>query len=210
MIPPDNILLEACVETLDEAIAAERSGAHRLELCSRLDLDGLTPPVDLIRHVIEAVTIPVKVMIRPREGDFNYNAAELEMMKTDIQLCKSLGIYGVVLGLLDDSNQLDLEKISLLADLAAPLNVTIHKAIDQCGDPLREIRSLKGMKKVHAVLTSGKMPTAREGHNLIRSLIHEAGEDLSIIAAGKITSKNLGEIHAMIGAREYHGRQIVG
>jgi copper homeostasis protein len=207
---PDNILLEACVETLEEAIAAERLGAHRLELCARLDLDGITPPVDLIRHVREAVQIPVKVMIRPRAGNFIYTSGELELMKRDIMICKSLGIHGVVIGLLDENNQLDLESIYLLADLAAPMNVTLHKAIDLCNDPVREIRSLKKMRKVHAVLTSGKMPTAQEGQGLIRSLIHEAGKDLTIIAAGKVTSKNLGELHTLIEAKEYHGRHIVG
>ena len=203
------LTLEACVESLMEALHAEKEGAHRLELCSRLDLDGLTPDTELTRNLLDAVKIPVKVMIRPRAGDFYYTESEVGFMAEQIQSFKESGVFGVVFGMLEKDDRLNISQIEYLAKVARPLEVTIHKAIDLCDDPLNEIRKLKRTGLVHAVLSSGAAPTAREGQIMLRNMIREAGEDIRIIAAGKITAQNLPELHRAIGAREYHGRSIV-
>lgn len=204
----NNLVLEACVETPEEAIRAELNGAHRLELCSRLDLDGLTPNVELTKEVLQKVSIPVKVMIRPRGGDFVYSIEELEQMKKEIQSFKALPVQGVVFGMIDDKNHLNLDQIRDLAKLAAGFEVTIHKAIDHCDNPVAEAVKLSKIHGVTCVLTSGGAKTAIEGQEVIRRMFSEA-QPLRIIAAGRITNSNLEEIHRLIGGWEYHGRNIV-
>lgn len=205
-----NILFEACVETRDEAILAERMGAHRIELCSRLDLDGLSPDKELIKKVTSAVGIPVKVMIRPRSGSFIYNLDELNTIKDSIQFCKNNGVQGVVFGMLDKKNMLQYEQIEMLSKLASPLEVTIHKAIDRTPDPVASVSGLLQIENITSVLTSGGAESAFDGYKIIKEMMRAAKEKITIIAAGKITKSNLVEVHQLIGAREYHGRKIVG
>jgi copper homeostasis protein len=203
------MILEACVETLEEAIKAEQNGAHRLELCSHLDLDGLTPDIKMTECVLQTVSIPVKVMIRPRAGNFIYSNEELEVMKEDILSFKKKNIKGFVFGILDHQNHLNLNQIKTLAGLAHPLDITIHKAIDLCPDPVKEVEKLLRIKKVTSVLISGGKNTAIEGCDTIRKMIKSAGDSLTIISAGCITSSNLQEVHELIKGTEYHGRKIV-
>ena len=126
-----NIVKEACVERLDEAILAEKNGAHRIELCSRLDLDGLTPHRNMIKDVINSVKIPVKVMIRPRGGNFVYDGKELDVMKEDILYCKRVNVSGIVFGVLKDDKTVDLIATRLLTDTSDGLEITFNKAIDE-------------------------------------------------------------------------------
>lgn len=205
-----NILFEACVETRDEAILAERMGAHRIELCSRLDLDGLSPDTELIKEVANRVRLPVKVMIRPRSGSFIYNLDELNTIKDSIQFCKNNGVQGVVFGMLDTKNMLQYEQIEMLSKLASPLEVTIHKAIDRTPDPVASVSGLLQIENITSVLTSGGAESAFDGYKIIKEMMRAAKEKITIIAAGKITKSNLVEVHQLIGAREYHGRKIVG
>lgn len=204
-----DIILEACAETLSQSVNAARKGADRLELCDRLDLDGITPPPDLIRAVKAAVSIPVRVMIRPRGGSFIYSAEEIEIMKRDIMMCHDIGVDGVVLGILTEDNMLDIQSMRPLIALAGPMNVVIHKAIDLTADPLSEMRRLQAVEGVTAILTSGGQETALAGAGLIRQMV-AAREHLGIIAAGRINNDNLETIRQMTGASEFHGKKIVG
>lgn len=203
-------ILEACVETLEEAIKAEQLGAHRLELCSRLDLDGLTPGIELTKQVLDKVGISVKVMIRPRAGDFVYTNQEFQQMKEEIISFRKLRIIGVVFGILDENNKLNLPQLKMLAELASPLEVTIHKAIDLTPNLLESVSELTKIQAVSSILTSGGVSTAMQGAETLRKMINCAGDSLTIIAAGRITKQNLAKVHQQIGAREYHGRRIVG
>ena len=204
------IIREACVENVDQALQAQVLGADRIELCGRLDLDGLTPSEETISGAVRLLTIPVKVMIRPREGDFHYNTEEMDAMLESIDYCKQQNVSGVVFGVLNDQGELDMEAIKLLADRAAPMEVTIHKAIDYVKDPVAAVKALRSLHKVCAVLTSGKAETAYEGQDIIREMIQAAGNDLHIIVAGKVREDNIEALHKKIKASEYHGRKIVG
>ena len=204
-----DLIKEACVQTLDEALLAQQNGADRIELCSRLDLDGLTPNRNLIRIVESRLTIPIKVMIRPREGNFNYNDQELSQMKDDILFCKSLNISGVVFGMLNKENAIDIESTGALSDIAGELDVTFHKAIDQVVSIFSELDTLKNLTKVSSVLTSGGANNAKSGSVVIKKMIDRVGDKVVIIPAGNITKDNLNKIHSFIGAKEYHGRKIV-
>jgi copper homeostasis protein len=204
-----HLILEACVETLEEAIYAEQRGALRLELCANLYLDGTTPDSELIIDVLSHVTIPVKVMIRPREGDFVYSDEEFNTMLESIKICKSLGVSGVVSGILREDNTLDLDRLNILAGLANPLPVTVHKCIDLVPDIFDAIEALNQIPGVQSILSSGQADTAEHGAELLKRMLQACGEKLRLIVAGKVTQENLAELVLTIGAREYHGRRIV-
>jgi len=205
-----SIIKEACVESLDEAILAEKNGADRIELCSRLDLDGLTPNRELIKDVIDALTIPIKVMIRPREGDFVYNEKEIDIMKDEILYCKTVNVSGVVFGILKKDKTVDLKKTRLLSDIAPNLEMTFHKAIDQVSSIFTELDKLKSNRAISSILTSGGPKNANNGRDMLKEMANNYKDHFVIIPAGKITEQNINKIHDLIGAREYHGRKIVG
>ena len=204
-----DIIKESCVQTLDEALIAEKNGANRIELCSRLDLDGLTPNRELITKVATRIKIPIKVMIRPRSVDFNYTDQEIDKMKDDILFCKSLCVFGVVFGILNKKNSINIEATKTLTDIAAGLDVTFHKAIDRVVSIFSELDRLKKIAKISSVLTSGGANNAKSGSAVIKKMIDSVGDRMAIIPAGSITKNNLNEIHSIIGAKEYHGRNIV-
>ena len=203
-------LVEACVENLEAAIEAEKNGAHRIELCADLANDGLTPSDDLLISVFEKVKIPIRAMIRPRTGNFWYSKSEIKQMKSSILFCKKLRIEGVVFGLLMKDNTVDVENTNALAKLAFPLKVTFHKAIDETPDIFKAVEILAKINEISAVLTTGKMPTAMEGNQILNQLVQKFGNKIDIIAAGKITPHNLPELHKLIKGEWYHGRRIVG
>jgi len=200
---------ESCLETWEEAIFAEKNGADRIELCADLANDGLTPDKELIKKVFENVDIPVRVMIRPRAGDFFYSKGELEQMKRTILFCKKMKVEGVVFGLLNENKTVDIENTKLLADLAYPLKVTFHKAIDATPDIYEAVELISKIKSISSVLTSGGKPTAREGSIVLKNLVEQFDSKLDIISAGKVATSNIDEIHQLIGGRWYHGRKIV-
>lgn len=201
--------IEACVETLDEAILAEKKGATRLELCSHLEVNGLTPPLELVKQVMAEVSIPIKVMIRPRQGSFMYTPPEILKMTGSIYAMKDLGVYGVVFGLLNKYRGVDFINAASLAEIAKPLNVTFHKAIDYTHNILEGIDILSDISSIDAVLTSGGKPTATDGIITINKMIQRAASKLEIIAAGKVTSLNLDELSTKINTSSFHGRRIV-
>lgn len=203
-------LLEACVDDETQALRAQSQGAGRIELCARLDLDGLTPDPDFIRFALSSLRIPVHVMIRPRGGDFVYSPEELEVMRQEIAFCKSIGVLGVVFGVLRADRQLDLPMIAELAAFARPMKVVIHKAIDLTPDPVAAVKALRAAKAADYVLSSGGATTADQGAEVLRDMIDAGGDEVTVIAAGKITQANLQEMQEKIGAKEYHGRLIVG
>ena len=204
-----NIVKEACVERLDEAILAEKNGANRIELCSRLDLDGLTPHRNMIKDVINSVKIPVKVMIRPRAGNFVYHDQELDVMKDDILYCKRVNVSGIVFGVLKEDKTVDLLATRLLSDMASGLEITFHKAIDEVSSIFPELDRLRSIQAVTNVLTSGGADSAMEGCDTIKEMVNRFKGQLTIIAAGKITEQNIVKVHELTGAEEYHGRKIV-
>jgi len=204
------MIIEACVESYEEAVRAQELGASRLELCACLEVGGTTPDYDLIKKVMETVKIPVKVMIRPRGGNFIYTQKELSTMINNILKCKSLGVEEIVFGILTDNNEMNLTQTKDLAELADPMSITIHKAIDRVVDPEGTIKSLREIPNVVGVLTSGQAPTAVEGIRMLKKMLNSCGEDIELIVAGKVTPENLPFLIDEIGAKAYHGRKIVG
>jgi len=203
------LILEACVETLEEALVAEQRRANRIELCSALDQDGLTPSQELTLQCIEQLTIPVMAMVRPRGGNFVYSESEIQQMESEIVFFKQTGVTGVVFGLLTNEGLLDIENTRRLARLASPLEVTFHKAIDYSADVYLSFRELNDIEGVTRVLTSGGKDTAWNGREIIKQMQELPGRKLKIIAAGKVIPQNRNQIAEFTGVDELHGKRIV-
>lgn len=204
------MIKEACVETYEEAILAEERGANRIELCSDLANDGLTPSFELMKKTISNLKIPVMTMVRPRAGNFVYSEEEIGEMKLEIDLAKKAGASGIVFGLLTSDNKIDIKNTQILADYAVPLPVTFHKAIDELENPVDGVIELLKIENIKRILTSGGKPTAWEGQETIRKMIQAAGDKIIILVAGKVLDSNVEEIRKITGVRELHGRRIVG
>ena len=204
------LIREACVETFQEARRAQEQGAERIELCARLDLGGITPSYALIESIRKELSIPIMVMIRPRGGNFVYDPMEIKVMRQNIETCKKIGITGVVFGLLQRSGTIDPKQTEHLVELAYPLEVTFHKAIDETPDPVAAIEELTRIKGITRVLSSGGAESALEGASVLNEMIDRAKNKLIIIAGGKVTSDNLEEVAKAIHTSEFHGKKIVG
>ena len=204
------IFIECCVESLSEALIAEKRGADQLELCSDLANDGLTPDTVLAEKILETISIPLKVMIRHRKGDFFYDKSDISIIRNQINSMKLIGIKHVVFGSLTHLNRINLEQIKMVSEWAYPMNITYHKAIDLSENFFEDAELLLQFKNVKSLLTSGQSPTAEKGYLTLKRLLADFGKNIKIISAGSITDKNLNKIHNMIRGRYYHGRKILG
>ena len=202
------MIKEACVESFEKAKEAQDKGANRIELCENLAVGGTTPSYGTVKICLEKLNIPIFPMIRARGGNFIYSKNEIEIMKEDIKIFKELGVKGVVLGCLTSDNKIDLELTRELVDLAYPMEVTFHKAIDEITNPLDYIDDLVNIG-IKRILTSGGKATALEGKDLINEMIKKSNERLKVVVAGKVTKENLNELSNLISANEFHGKLIV-
>ncbi len=209
--PTRPVIIESCVESLEEATRAAKNGAHRLELCARLDLEGLTPSTELI-SATQALGLPIKVMIRPRAGDFSYDAEDKALIANHIENVKTEGIRHIVYGSLKDG-RLDIDDLKTVYKQADPVSMTIHKAIDQSEAPLKDVLELvkwAHLDKVNlAILSSGQAATAMEGAFRLQRMQQLCKDDIELIVAGKVTPKNLEQLKMIIPAPAFHGRMIV-
>jgi copper homeostasis protein len=196
-------LLEISVESLASAIAAERGGAHRIELCSDLSVGGVTPNAELMRSARAAVKVPIFVMIRPRGGNFFYSGSELAQMRRDIELAKYCKMDGVVLGILHADNTVDIEDTGELVKTASPLPVTFHRAFDETPD-LHEALEAVIQTGATRILTSGGKPTAAEGTAVLADLVAVAADRIIILPGGGINTSNFPAIVRATRAPEFH------
>jgi len=213
------MIIESCVDSHENSLKAQQKGASQIELCSRLDLDGLSPGYELTKKVLADLEIPVKVMVRPRAGDFEYTDSDKAQIRATIDEYKELEVTDFVYGSIKNGS-LDLEDIEQVVQYIKKdgyllRSLTIHKAIDKVRDPLNDIDGLKILSMRYpatkfSILTSGQCPTALEGTEIINRMIDKAGTEIEIIAAGKITTHNLAEVQAVIKATAFHGKRIVG
>ena len=204
-----NFTKEACVDSIDDAIRVEKNGADQIELCSRLDLDGLTPSKKLILQTIRRVSIPIKVMIRSRPGNFTYNQNDVNTMLDSIEFCQKNGINEIAFGALNSSMKIDEKIINQIVSKYTGLNITFHKAIDLVDNQINEIQKLLKFNQIKAVLTSGGQKNAVDGQENIKKLFERFKDEIDIIAAGSITNKNIKKIHKTLGLKIYHGKKIV-
>ena len=195
------MIIEVCAESYEYAVKAEKAGADRIELCKDLHLDGLTPDYESAKRTIDTLNIPVFILIRPREGDFIYSDEEFELMKDDIIKFKEIGCKGIVSGVLNDDNSIDIERTKDLIELSRPLEFTFHRAFDVVNNPLIEIENLIEMG-VDRVLTSGQKKKAIDGLVLLKQLNNISNNRLVIMPGSGISKNNLKDFELF---NEVHG-----
>jgi len=200
---PFERLLEITVESLDTALAAERGGADRVELCSELTHGGVTPSVATLRKVHEELEIPVFAIIRPRKGNFVYTDAEFSAMLRAVATARDLSLDGVALGILREDNSVDIDRTRELVDAARPMDVTFHRAFDLTPDLLLALDDviLTGASRI---LTSGGANDAPEGSAILRKLVANAGDRITVMPGAGLHSANIAQIAAETRAREFH------
>lgn len=194
--------LEIAIETLDDALAAERGGADSIELSRDLTQDGLTPDYALVERVRHAVAIEFHVIVRPHARNFVYDAAELEAMLRDVAHFVGLGVDGIVFGAHRPDGTLDSEMVAQIADAAGDLTVTLHRAIDSAKAP--EVGLSAVQDRVQRVLTSGPASTAWDGRHGLREWHMRFGDKLDFIAAGSIRLEMLPELVLYTGVSGIH------
>lgn len=186
------MILEICANSFESARAAQMAGAHRIELCTELSVGGLTPSIGLIRKVIEELTIPVHVLIRPRSGNFTYSDAELDVMLKDIQQSAQMGVTGIVSGVLTPDNRIDFEGTSKLKEAGKDLEFTFHRAFDWCKDPMKELHVLRQLG-VTRLLSSGQKALAEDGIEMLKEFRKKCEDTVEIMPGGGINIFNVME-----------------
>ena len=200
------MILEVCANSYESAINAEKGGAHRIELCENLSVGGLTPNFVLAKKVISKLNIPVFILIRPRDGDFNYSNEEFEQIKKDIIFFKDLGCKGIVSGILTKDKNIDIKRTKELIELSRPLEFTFHRAFDEVLNPIDGLHKLIEIK-TNRLLTSGQKSTAILGIELIKKLINISDKKIIIMPGSGINSDNILEFKK-IESEEIHGSFI--
>ena len=201
---------EVCVDNIKDAMRAVDLGANRIEYCSKLSEEGLTPNIEDVKYLLKNINIPLRIMIRPHSKSFNYSETDISIMLKDISTFKKIDIDGIVIGCLNKDDEIDLKKINLLIEKARPLKVIFHKAIDITSDPLKSLKNLIKYSNINGVLTSGGFKKAEDGIKLLKKMLDICPINFELIIAGKITSENINKINQKLSAKFYHGKKIVG
>ena len=199
----ENVLLEVCCGSLDDALEAEAGGADRIELCSTLFFGGLTPSFGTIAEATRRLRIPVIVMVRPRGGGFCYSETEFATMVADAETAVARGAAGIVFGMLTPDGALDVGRTRTLREIAGDRDAVFHRAFDVTPDPFRALDELVDLGMTR-VLTSGQQDTVPEGLDLIRRLIDHAGDRIQVMPGGGIKPHNFTDVIVRTGCRQIH------
>jgi copper homeostasis protein len=197
--------VEICSNSRRSAQHAKAGGADRIELCSRLEVGGTTPQAEDITYCVQQLQLRTHVLVRPREGNFTYSDAEFALIWEPVEMCKRAGAHAVVVGFLTPDGRIDVAKTRHVVELAAPMEVTFHRAFDEMTeDPLEALEKIIGCG-CHRILTSGCRPSAEEGIDTLRQLVQQAAGRIVILAGAGVTPKNAARIARETGVTELHG-----
>ncbi|MCL6572127.1 MAG: copper homeostasis protein CutC [Bacillus sp. (in: Bacteria)] len=200
-------LVEIIVLNEEDGRTAEAYGADRLELVSAIDEGGLTPSFGKIKMVVQSVEIPVMVMVRPHSYSFVYQKEEWNSIKEEIKIIQELGAAGIVFGALTNKQTVDFELLAMVKEEAKELSVTFHRAIDET-DPLVIYKALcQSPYHVDRILTSGGKPVALAGIENLKSMVIESQQAINspiIMPGSGLSLNNIGYIHNVVQAQEYH------
>ena len=200
-----NVKFEICSGSLLSAINAQEAGAHRVELCSALNLGGITPSYGFIEQARKRLKIDINVLIRPRPGDFLYESEEVAVMIADIQACARMGVNGVVIGALDPFGNVDMDSCRAMVAVAKHLglSVTFHRAIDRARDIMAALDDAIALG-VDRIFTSGGKPTAHEGLETLARMNEAAAGRVIIMPGSGVNAGNIKGILAATGVQEIH------
>ena len=195
--------LECCCTSVSEAVEAEAGGASRIELCTDLSCGGVTPERRTIEETLRKVSIPVNVLVRPRGGDFVYSEPEIQSIADGIAMCKALGVNAVVIGALDPEGNVDSRVMGFLMEKAEGLQVTFHRAFDECRDPFKALEDIISLG-CHRLLTAGHAANVNEGLKTLRKLKEAAGDRITILAGSGVRPANIAHLEEYTGIKEFH------
>lgn len=162
-------LLECCVDSVESAVAAAKGGADRLELCSALIIGGISPSPALFEQVRKSCALPIRVLLRPRFGDFLYTDHEFQIIKREVEIYREAGADGIVIGCLTPNGNLNMKQMSELIKTAGKMQVTLHRAFDVCADPLLTYKQASELG-IDTILTSGQEKDCLTGMPLLNKL----------------------------------------
>lgn len=199
-----SIVFELCAESIQACLAAREGGAHRIELCSALSEGGLTPSHALISEAVQRSGLPVHVLLRPRGGDFLYTADEFQLMRDDLLHARRLGAKGFVLGILRSDGRVDTERTREIVELAAPLEITFHRAFDYTASLDRALEDIIA-SGCNRVLTSGGEPDVAAGAATLAHLVRLAAGRIEVAVGGGLRLHNAAGLAQFTGARHFHG-----
>lgn len=204
------MILEACVDSVESAIAAQQGGADRLELCSNLIIGGTTPSMALYQEVIRNVSIPIHILIRPRFGDFLYSDHEFNVMCREVRAFKQEGAKGIVIGMLLQDGKLDLDRMRELMKCAAGMSVTLHRAFDMSADLMESLNDAVGLG-IATILTSGGEESASQGLEMLRELNREASGRIQIMAGAGLNAESITKLHKLTEICVFHmsGKEVM-
>ncbi len=188
-------MIEVCAYSLESCLIAQRAGAGRIELCGGMPEGGTTPSAGLIRLARKHLHIPLFVMIRPRGSDFLYTDDEFAVMQADIDVARSLGVDGVVLGILNADGTIDEVRTRQLIEYARPMPVTFHRAFDMTPDAAEALEAVVRTGAIR-ILTSAQQATAQAGIPLLGELVKQAAGRIEIMAGAGVNAENAGPLWA--------------
>ena len=195
--------LEVIGFTIESCMIAQAAGAHRIELCDNPSEGGTTPSYGFIKTARENLSIELYPIIRPRGGDFLYSEIEFEVMKADIENCKSLGCDGVVIGILNADGTVDKKRCKQLVEIAHPMKVTFHRAFDRTNDPFKAMEDIISIG-CERILTSGQKNLATDGEELLNKLVKQANNRIIIMPGSGVNSDNIETLVKNTNATEFH------
>jgi copper homeostasis protein len=190
-------LLEVIACSVADAVEAERGGAGRLEIVRALDVGGMTPPVSLVRDIVAAVSIPVRVMVRENAGFEAGGEAEIEALCRSAREFAALGVDGLVLGFVR-GHQLDLAPAQQILSNAPGMKATFHRAFEELEDTAAGVAALKAVPQFDRILVS---PARVHG---LEQLVQSAAPELTIIAGGGLDANAIRALRKTTGIREFH------
>ena len=196
-------ILEVCAGSVESVAAARNGGAARVELCSALEIGGITPSVGLITEARHIEGIALNVLIRPRGGDFLYNESEVATMEQDIVAARQCGADGVVIGALTADGDVDVQVCNRLIKAAEGMSITFHRAFDMCRNPFLALEDIISLG-CHRILTSGQAASAYAGITLIKQLVEAAQGRISIMPGCGVNAANATAILNSTGCYEIH------
>jgi copper homeostasis protein len=199
----ERLIIEVCANGISSALNAQRGGADRIELCDFIEAGGITPTFDVISVVKEKLVIPVHVLIRPRPGNFRYRYSEFRTMHNEIAACREFGVDGVVFGILNEQNEVEIARCRALVKAAGNMSVTFHRAFDKVRNPFAALRQIIDLG-FDRILTSGQKDNCLQGCELIAQLSEEAKAQIIMMPGGGIHEDNIEAIVQQSRAHEFH------
>lgn len=199
----ENYILETCVDCVESAIEAQKGGASRIELCSDLVIGGVSPSLPLFRQIRKYTDLKVRVLLRPRYGDYCYDSYEFEELREEVAMFREAGADGVVIGVLNPDGTLNLEQLSILKKEAGQMEVALHRAFDMCINPIEAMEQVISLG-FDTILTGGQALSAWDGRDTLKELHEKSRGRIEILAAGGIGRDVIEKLVPYTGISSYH------